>query len=567
MQATERTIPSNKSSKSRVQHEYGPNDSQYGSTINCDVLVVGAGFCGISAIHRFRQLSLNVKCFESASGFGGVWRWNTYPGARVDSEVPFYQLNIPEVWQEWTFSERFPSGNELLKYFDFVDQKLSLSKDVYFDARVNSCRWNEEELLWEVKTVAGHQARTKFLVNCTGSLHRLFTPDFPGLGSYQGQLIHSGAWDDSFSATGKKVAVIGAGSTAIQITQEIGKVADNTTVFVRRPSYCLPMHQRQVSEKEQYQLTTYYPALFKAGRKSPTGFPSERPPHGLFEAPEEHRLQMFERLWGAGGSVFALNNYGDIIVDKEANKVVYDFWASKVRQRLKDPQKQRIMAPEQPPYWFATKRIPLENDYYEVLNQDNVSVHDLIAAPIKEFVEGGIVTTDAETTSEELHQFDAVVLATGFESFTGSLTRMGLTNRNGVSLSQDWAETGVHTYLGLMVSGYPNMFLGFGPQAPTALSNGPTIIEAQTDIIASILQKMKEDGLTRIEAQPSAEKQWKKTIDGMIAPTLFPLTKSWWNAGNAGRKPATMLYVGGIEMYEKECRERVSTWDGFDVSK
>ena len=386
------------------------------------------------------------------------------------------------------------------------------------------------------------------------------TPTFPGVDKYEGQIVHSGEWKHGFSASGKKVAVIGAGSTGVQITQELGKQADHLTVFLRRPSYCLPMHQRQLTVEEQDQNQSYYPALFDAGRNSQTGFPSLRPAHGMFEVSEEQRTALFERLWKAGGSVFALNNYTDIIFSREANKLAYDFWASKVRCRIADPEKRRIMAPEIAPYFFGTKRIPLETDYYEVIDQANVSVHDLSSAPIDTFVKDGILTADGKH-----HQLDIIVLATGFDSFTGSLTRMGLRNKDGIDLKDIWKED-VHTYLGLMISGFPNLFLCFGPQAPTALSNGPSIIEIQIDLIARIVQKMKDECKSRVEALPSAESEWKQEIDGLIEGTLFPHTISWWNRADVdGKKPANLLYAGGIARYGPVCREKIDAWDGFNL--
>lgn len=531
------------------------------SEMSCDVIIIGAGFCGIAAIHRFRQLGMQVKAFEAGSDFGGVWNANTYPGARVDSEVPFYQLNIPEIWQSWTFTERFPSGAELRRYFQHVDKRLDLRKDVYFNAPVDDCTWSEDSCKWTIRTSQGHLAEARYLVVCTGLLYRTYSPDFPGLSTYKGNVIHTGSWETGFTAKGKRVAVIGAGATAVQITQEVGKEADEMTVFVRRPSYCLPMHQRQLTKEEQRQGRSYYPALLRAGRQSFTGFPSQRPTHGMFEVTHEERTELLDRLWEAGGSVFALNNYGDIISDEKANKIAYDYWANKVRQRLHDPEKQRIMAPENAPYYFGTKRIPLEQDYYEVLDQPNVHVHDLNQDPVKSFVEDGIVTDD-----NERYTFDAVIFATGYDSHTGSLAYMGLKNKDGVNLKESWKD-GVHTYLGLTIEGFPNMFLGFGPQAPTALSNGPTIVEAQVDIIADIVRKMEGEGLRRLEAQKAAEVEWKELIDNMIKKTLFPHTSSWWNAGNVpGKKAGNMLYIAGIERYEAECRLKMERWQGFDIA-
>ena len=227
--------------------------------IECDVLVVGAGFSGMTAIHRFRKLGLKVKCFESGSDFGGVWYWNRYPGARVDSECPFYQLNIPEVYRNWHFNQRFSDHVELREYMKHIDKTLDLRKDVSFNARVVECSWDAAKNIWTVKTLQGHVAQAKYLVCCTGLLHRTYTPDFPGLKDYKGEIYHSGAWPEDFNGKGKKIGLIGAGATAVQITQELGKVADELTVFLRRPSYCFAMGQRRWTEEEQRQLKTFYP--------------------------------------------------------------------------------------------------------------------------------------------------------------------------------------------------------------------------------------------------------------------------------------------------------------------
>lgn len=284
---------------------------------SCDVLVIGAGFSGITAIHRFRKLGLNVKCFESGGDFGGVWYWNRYPGARVDSETPFYQLNIPEVYRKWNFSQRFPDHRELRRYMAHIDSVLNLRKDTTFHARVIDASWDADRSSWNVKTQQGHTASCRYLMLATGLLHRTYTPDFPGLKDYKGELYHSGAWPSDFSAKGKKIAIIGAGATAVQITQELGKEADELTVFLRRPSYCLQMQQRQWSEEEQRSWKSYYPAMFAAGRDSMAGFPGERQAKGVQEASAEEREELFEELWARGGFNFLLSGYNDTALDKE----------------------------------------------------------------------------------------------------------------------------------------------------------------------------------------------------------------------------------------------------------
>lgn len=401
-------------SDNREEHLTG-HSSAVEERADCDAVVVGTGFSGIKAIYRLRKLGMNVKAFEAGSDFGGVWYWNRYPGARVDSETPFYQLNIPEVWRKWNFTERFPGHVELRRYFAHVEQTLGLKKDVHFNARVINASYNNDTARWTLKTNAGHTATCKYLILATGLLHRRFIPDFPGLDTYQGEVIHSGFWPEKASMKGKKVALIGAGATAVQITQELGKQAEHLTVFLRRPSYCLPMRQRPLTELEGNGWKAYLGRIFEQGRLSRAGMPNGGPTCGVFDVTKEERETWFEELWGRGAFNFQMCNYNDVLLDRKANREVYDFWVKKTRARLSHPAKRDIMAPIEPPYLFGTKRNPLEMDYYEVLNQDNVDIVDLNSTPLKTFQSTGMVMGD-----DKLREFDVVVLATGFDSFTGS---------------------------------------------------------------------------------------------------------------------------------------------------
>ena len=441
-----------------------------------------------------------------------------------------------------------------------IDKVLSLRKDTTFNARVVDASWDQNKCSWTVKTQQGHIAHAKYLMLATGLLHRTYTPNFPGLKEFKGELYHSGAWPEDFSGKGKKIGLIGAGATAVQITQELGKEADELTVFLRRPSYCLPMGQRKWTEEEQRTWKSYYPALFKSGRDSFAGFPCTRRSLGVFDVPKEERQSYWEDTWARGGFHFPQTNFNNVILDKEANEEVYQFWRNKVFQKLTDPSKQKIMAPEKKPYFFGTKRNPLEHDYYEVLNQPNVYLHDLNTAPLKSFHEKGVVMAD-----DKLHEFDAVVLATGFDSYTGSLTNMGLKSKDGVELADLWKD-GISTYLGITISGFPNMFMAYTPQAPTSLSNGPTIIEAQVETIADMIAKLENENVKSFEPRKDAEEEWKALCNDMAQHTLIPLTDSWWNGANIpGKKSENMIYVGGINTYEPRCREKMDGWKGFDV--
>lgn len=302
-----------------------------------------------------------------------------------------------------------------------------------------------------MKTESGHTANCKYLFLGTGLLHRKYTPDLPGLSNYKGKLVHSGAYPEDLDCTGKKVGLIGAGATAVQITQELGKVAENLTIFLRRPSYCIPIQQRKLTVDEQRELKSFYPVLFQSGRLSLTGFPVTGVDKGAVDATEEEREALWEMLWKRGGFQFLLSAFNDTLLNPESNRMVYDFWRKKVMQRISDPKKQAIMAPEKMPYYIATKRFPLESDYYDVINQDNVELADLTTNSLKTFEETGMRMDDGT-----LKEFDVIILATGFDSFTGSLTNMGLKSKDGVDLRDLWKD-GVFTYLGLTIAGFPNM--------------------------------------------------------------------------------------------------------------
>lgn len=379
-----------------------------------DVLIIGAGFSGISTLYRTRKLGLKSLVFESGSDFGGVWYHNRYPGARVDSEWPYYQLNIPEVYQTFSFSERFPGHVELRKYMAHLDKVLGLRKDCIFNAHVNDCSWDEKSGRWNVKTRQGHVASAKYLILCTGLLHRRHYPEFPGLENFKGAVHHSGFWPEELSTKGKKVALIGAGATAVQITQEVAKDADELTILMRRPSYCLPMMQRTLTDLENRGFQAYYEVLFREGRKSAAGFPTPTGRKNVLDSSPEEREAHMEDLWTRGGFQF-VGAYADTVMNKDASKIVYEFWQKKVAERMRPGKKRELMAPEKMPYFFGTKRTPLEQDYYECVDQDNVDVVDMNEQKIRTFADEGIVFEDG---SEK--KFDILILATGFDSFSGS---------------------------------------------------------------------------------------------------------------------------------------------------
>jgi cation diffusion facilitator CzcD-associated flavoprotein CzcO len=392
-----------------------PEPTEQAEVTSCDVLIVGAGFSGVYGVHKFRQLGLTVKVFEAGGDLGGVWHWNRYPGARVDSEWPYYQLRIPEVWKDFNFSERFPTHDEVRRYFAHADKVLELKKDIQFNARVNLATWDNINSRWTVRTEGGHVAVCKYLCLCTGVLHRQYLPDFPGIENFKGQIYHSAAWPNDVDVSGKRVGLVGAGATAVQIVQELSKLASHLTMFMRQPNICLPMNNRPINDKEHASWRTFLPLLFDAGRKSNSGFPVPPPRCGIFDLTDKARDEWYEQMWNAGAFHFVSGNFPDVYTDKKANRIAYDFWAKKTRARIANPLKRDLIAPLEPPYPIFTRRYPLEHDYYESLDRDNVDIVSLRKFPIKTFTNTGVLTSDGAH-----RELDYVIFATGFDGFTGS---------------------------------------------------------------------------------------------------------------------------------------------------
>ncbi|KAH6722767.1 cyclopentanone monooxygenase [Leptodontidium sp. MPI-SDFR-AT-0119] len=525
-----------------------------------DVLIIGAGFGGCYSLYKLRQLGLNVHVFDAGSYLGGVWHWNTYPGARVDSEIPYYQFSMPEVWRKWNWSERFPSGEELRAYFKHVDESLHLSKDITYSANVVDVKYDEPAARWTITTENGHKAVCKYLICATGSSFKPHYPAFKNLNTFQGQVIHSTRWPAVANTKNARVAIIGSGATAVQCTQEIAKEAHHLTVYIRTASISLPMFQRSMSELEQRVSKSSYRSIFAYCRKSKSGLGYDTQPGSVHDLTDQEREEFWEELWSRGGFNFNQANYRDYLVDEKANRLMYEFWAKKTRPRLTNPAKSAFLVPQEAPFAFGTKRSSLEQDYYECLDQDNVEVVDLKANPIHEITKKGIICQDGVE-----REFDTIVMATGFDAMTGSLTNMNIRGRDGLTFQERWKD-GVFTHLGLCSSGCPNLFMIYGPQAPTAFSNGPVFIESQVDILVDLIKKLSSEGIKSIEALRGAEEQWKQAIQDANDKTLMPLTDSWYMGANIpGKKREQLNYLGGIANYERECRAALETLDGFNV--
>ena len=432
----------------------------YADNLDIDVIIVGAGFGGIYLLHKLRdELGLKVKLFEAGTDIGGIWHWNCYPGARVDSDVPVYEYSIEKVWKDWYWGERFPAWPELRRYFDHVDKVLDIRKDVALNTKVISAQFNQSTNKWVVMSEDGRRAKSTYLILATGFAAKRHFPDWKGIDSFKGAIHHSSFWpEDGIDVSGKRVAVIGTGSTGVQIAQEWAKEAKELTVFQRTPNLALPMQQRKMTKDEQDTEKVKYPEHYKTRLTTFAGFlftPDTK--KTLDDSPEE-REKYYQRLFDLGGFHYWVGNYADLLYTDKPNREAYNFWAKKTRARITDPRKRDILAPLEPPHPFGTKRPSLEQDFYEQFNKPNVDVVDIKANPIKEILPEGILLEDGT-----VHELDVIALATGFDSVTGGMKNMGLKSVDGVDLAEKW-KMGTWTHLGMTCNGFPNLFFPYGAQ-------------------------------------------------------------------------------------------------------
>lgn len=485
-----------------------------------DVVVVGAGFGGVYQLKRFRDEGHKARILEAGSGYGGVWYWNAYPGARVDVSVPFYAFDDPTLWKDWTWKHRFPDHREVRAYFDFVADKWDLRKDTQFNSYVQSAVWDNSQARWTIKTKEGDVFRARYLSLNTGFATKRFVPNWKGTESYKGLLIHPSYWPhDGIDLQGKKIAIIGTGATAVQLATELTPIVAELTVFQRSINTAMPMRQVDFDQEEQEYSRDEYPRLYKERLQSYGGFDFSFLGRKTFDDDPETRREVYEKLWAEGDFKYWLATYADMLFDHDANREAYNFWRDKTRAKINDPRVQDLLAPMTPPYAFGCKRIPLEQGFFEIFNEPHVNLVDVNATPIEELTENGIKTSDRE------HDFDAIICATGFDAFTGGLRQIDIRGSAGESLSEHWQDA-TFTNLGMTVAGFPNMFMTYAPHGPSALCNGPTCAQLQGDWIVDVVNHMKERGLKTMVAERKAEEEWRETVVNIANATLLPTTKS-----------------------------------------
>jgi len=529
-----------------------------------DVLIVGAGFSGLYLLHRLREAGHAVRLVEASDGVGGVWQNNRYPGARVDSHVPNYEYSLPEVWRDWTWTERFPGRDELVAYFDHVVEVLDLRRDIDLDTRVASARFDDERHRWTIVTASssagdGLAYDCRHVVMCTGFGSRPYVPDLPGLGDFGRVCHHTALWPHEGVVFGdRRVGVLGTGASGVQVVQEAASEARHLTVFQRTPVTALPMQQRRLNRDEQDAAKPGYPEMFRR-RNAPPGSFADMPrlDLGALEVTAERRAEVYEDAWNKGGFHFWVGTFRDILLDEAANRTAYDFWRDKTRARVHDPTIAEILAPTDPPYPFGTKRPSLEQGYYECFNQPNVELIDLRSTPIETVTRTGVRTT------ERHHELDVLVLATGFDANTGGLTAIDIRGRGGRSLADEWSD-GVDTHMGLAVHGFPNLLMLYGPQSTTAFCNGPVCAEIQGDWVTAFLGHLRANDLVAFEPTRESGEVWSEYLAMVADATLFGRTDSWYMAANIPGKrrqllnlPLSDAYVGRLQ----QCAD--AGYDGF----
>jgi cyclohexanone monooxygenase len=522
-------------------------------------LIVGAGFSGLYMLHRLRQLGLSARAYEQGAGVGGTWYWNRYPGARCDVESMQYSFSFSEaLQQDWEWTERYAGQPEILKYANHVADRFDLRRDIALNTRVVSAAFDEAANRWRVTLGTGEQVSAQHLVMANGCLSNARTPEFKGAARFKGRTYHTGHWPhEGVDFSGLRVGVIGTGSSAIQAIPVIAAQAKHLTVFQRTPNYSIPAGNRPLTADDQHEWKTNYPALRARAREMRNGIVSEIPQKGALEASEAERDAMYASRWARGGLTF-MTAYNDLIFQKAANDTAAQFVRARIGEIVKDPAVAKLLQPTT--YPIGTKRICIDTDYFETFNRDNVTLVDIREKPIEEITEQGVITGAKE------FELDAIVFATGFDAMTGSFNKIDIRGRD-ATLKETWAA-GPKTYLGLMVAGFPNMFIIAGPGSPSVLSNMIVSIEQHVDWIADCLAYLRARNIDAIEATALAQERWVAHVNEVAYTTLYPQANSWYMGANVPGKPRVFMpYIGGIPAYARVCDEVAANgYEGFALT-
>ncbi len=512
-----------------------------------EALVVGTGFAGLRTLIELRKLGISALSLEAASDVGGTWYWNRYPGARTDSAAWTYALRLPEVEAEWTWTDRYPAQEEVQRYLAFVADRMDVRRDIRFNQRVTSAEYDEESNLWTIKTESGDTFTCRYFMPSLGHLSNPSIP-FDGAEDFGGEIYLTSRWPhEKVDFTGKRVAVVGTGSSGVQVIPLIAQEAEHLTVFQRTPNYIMPARNHQLDEEFQRELRRRGSAEWEKADNHFFGFAMDPAGRNYDDvASEEERERIFEEGWQKGGFHFVFETFDDIV--------------KQIRETVKDPATAELLSPRDHPY--VSKRPPSGTDYYETFNRDNVTLVDVKAAPIEALTPTGL------RTSREEYDFDVIVLATGFDVSTGSYARIDITGRDGKKLTDAWAD-GPETFLGISTPGFPNMLMVCGPQTPYV--NHPVAVEKVVTWLGGMLEWLRDNSYDRVEATPDAAAQWSEVTEQIFASTLLSAgaqANSWYVGANIEGKPRRALfYFGGSAGYSAVAEEVAENgYRGFSYS-
>ncbi len=534
-----------------------PEENQF------DAIVVGAGIAGMYALHRLREKGLKVKAIETGSNVGGTWYWNRYPGARVDSQAYIYHFWFDkELESQWEWSERFPAQPETERYLNFIADRCDLRRDIQFNTTVTSATYDESRQRWTVTTSAGEVYDTQFYVACGGMLSAALTNLFEGQEDFEGQLLYTARWPkEKIEFKGKKVGVVGTGATGIQVIQTIAPECEELKVFMRTPQFISPMRNPKYSQEDNKRFIDQFDQMKAKVKTTFSGFDYDFDAKPFADTTPEERHERYERLWADGSLSFWLTGYAEIFFDEDINKEVTEWVSEKMRQRIKDPELCKLLIPTT--YGYGTHRVPLETRFLEAFLLPQTTI-----VPVKENVIKRVVPQGIELADGSIHEMDILILATGFDAGTGSLSRMNIRGRDGRSLSQEWKQD-IRTTMGLQIHGYPNLFATATPLSPSAaLCNMTTCLQGQVDWIVAAIEHMRANNLAVMEATREAEDAWVAHHDETANATLFTKTDSWYMGSNIEGKPRRMLsYCGGVGEYHRRIDEvRTKGFKGFKTA-
>ncbi len=536
------------------------SDSDKETNADYDAVVVGAGFSGLYSLYRLRdEMGLSVKVIERADDVGGTWYWNRYPGARCDSESFVYCYSFSdEILEEWQWSERYPEQPEVLEYLRFVTDRLDLRRDIDFGTMVTGASFDDGAGVWRVRTDDGAEVSAQFFVSAVGPLSEPYVPDFEGRDSFEGDAYHTARWPhDPVDFEDKHVGVIGTGATGNQVVPEVAEEAGHVTVFQRTPNYSVPARNRPLDEDDWAEIQQRYDEIFERAHTSSGGHSFVPARETAADLTQEEFEELLEPRWEEGGFRFRAT-FEDLTTNPETNEMVSEFIRDRIREAVDDPELAEKVVPDD--HYYATKRPPLHYGYYEALNRDDVSLCDVRANPIQRVTPAGIQTTAAE------HELDMIIYATGFDASTGPLLNINIRGRGELTLTEKWAD-GPKTYLGLGVSGFPNMFTILGPQSPSLLSNMPVSIEQHVEWISDAIAFLREAGIRTIEPTPDAEDAWTEHNRLVAEETLFTTADSFYMNKNVPDQATVFLpYVGGVGTYHDTITEVAKKrYEGFEL--